>query len=239
MGCFVQGSKEDIKLQKSYIQLLRGLFKGIQISQFVLGAYMTGILPIKKYGTQSAMTDFKEFTMLAPDILAGYVGFAEEEVRDLCTKHGLDFDEAQKWYDGYRFSDIGHVYSPNSIIEAIVTGKFRNYWTQTETYESLKVYIDLNFDGLREAIVDMLCGKRCVIDTGTFQNDMTSLKGRDDVLTLLVHLGYLAYHEEKKEVFIPNEEVREEFLRAIKNGSRPELVRAIQTFCLTVEAISR
>jgi len=63
---------------------------------------------------------------------------------------------------------------------------------------------------------------------GSFQNDMTSMKSRDDVLTLLVHLGYLGYDADNKEVYIPNEEIREEFIRAIKNGRRQELVKAIQ-----------
>ena len=218
----------DEALQKSYIQLLRALFKGVQISQFLAGAYMTGILPIKKYGTQSALTDFREFSMLEPGLLAEYVGFTEKEVRDLCQTNYMDFAEANKWYNGYRFDKTGHVYSPNSIIEAMINKKFSNYWTQTETYESLKLYIDMDFDGLKTAIIDMLGGQKCRIDTGTFQNDMTSLQGKDDVLTLLVHLGYLAYDDDSKEVYIPNEEVRQEFVRAVKNGSRRELVKAVQ-----------
>ena len=218
----------DESLQKSYIQLLRALFKGVQISQFLAGAYMTGILPIKKYGTQSALTDFREFSMLEPGLLAEYVGFTEKEVRDLCQTNYMDFAEANKWYNGYRFDKTGHVYSPNSIIEAMINKKFSNYWTQTETYESLKLYIDMDFDGLKTAIIDMLGGQKCRIDTGTFQNDMTSLQGKDDVLTLLVHLGYLAYDDDSKEVYIPNEEVRQEFVRAVKNGSRRELVKAVQ-----------
>mgnify|MGYP004660701811 FL=1 len=218
----------DESLQKSYIQLLRALFKGVQISQFLAGAYMTGILPIKKYGTQSALTDFREFSMLEPGLLAEYVGFTEKEVRDLCQTNCMDFAEANKWYNGYRFDKTGHVYSPNSIIEAVINKKFSNYWTQTETYESLKLYIDMDFDGLKTAIIDMLGGQKCRIDTGTFQNDMTSLQGKDDVLTLLVHLGYLAYDDDSKEVYIPNEEVRQEFVRAVKNGSRRELVKAVQ-----------
>ena len=218
----------DEALQKSYIQLLRALFKGVQISQFLAGAYMTGILPIKKYGTQSALTDFREFSMLEPGLLAEYVGFTEKEARDLCQTNYMDFAEANKWYNGYRFDKTGHVYSPNSIIEAMINKKFSNYWIQTETYESLKLYIDMDFDGLKTAIIDMLGGQKCRIDTGTFQNDMTSLQGKDDVLTLLVHLGYLAYDDDCKEVYIPNEEVRQEFVRAVKNGSRKELVKAVQ-----------
>ena len=173
---------ENTELQKIYIQLLRALFKGIQVSRFLCGAYMTGILPIKKYGTQSALTDFTEFTMLEPGPLAPYVGFTEDEVKKLCTGHHMDYEEMRRWYDGYYFDEIGHVYNPNSVIKAVFCGKYSNYWTQTETYESLRIYIDLNFDGLKECLVDMLGGKRC----------------------------------------------REEFIRAIKNGRRQELVKAIQ-----------
>ena len=189
---------------------------------------MTGILPIKKYGTQSALTDFTEFTMLEPGPLAPYVGFTEDEVKKLCTGHHMDYEEMRRWYDGYYFDEIGHVYNPNSVIKAVFCGKYSNYWTQTETYESLRIYIDLNFDGLKECLVDMLGGKRCRVDIGSFQNDMTSMKSRDDVLTLLVHLGYLGYDADNKEVYIPNEEIREEFIHTIKNSKQQLLVKAIQ-----------
>ena len=106
--------------------------------------------------------------------------------------------------------------------------KFKSFWTNTETYEALQIYIDLNKDGLKEAVVEMLAGGKCRIDTGTFQNDMTSFKSKDDVLTLLVHLGYLAYDETTTSAFIPNEEVRGEFIRSVKNGRRPELVKMLQ-----------
>ena len=221
-------AKTDQRLQEEYIQLLRGLFKGIQVSRFLSGAYMTGILPIKKYGTQSALTDFYEYTMLEPGPLAEFVGFTEQEVKNLCKEQEIDFEQAKKWYDGYCFGQTGHIYNPNSVMKAIFNKRFSNYWTQTETYESLRVYIDLNFDGLKDMLVDLIGEKHCRIDTGSFQNDMTSLKNKDDVLTLLVHLGYLAYDIDRKEVYIPNEEIRQEFVRAIKNGKRQELVKAIE-----------
>lgn len=221
-------AKDNISVQKEYINLLRSLFKSNQTSQMIIGAYITGILPIKKYGTQSALTDFREYTMLKPGALAEFVGFTENEVRKLCMEYHLDFDNTRKWYDGYRFDQIGHVYCPNSIMELISTRTFDSYWTATETYESLRDYIDLNMDGLKDAIVDMLGGKRHRIDAGTFQNDMTSLSGKDDIFTLLVHLGYLAYDYAGKEVFIPNEEVRGEFVRAVREGRRPELAKAVK-----------
>ena len=221
-------AKHDAELQKEYIQLLRGLFKSSLTDKMIEGAYMTGILPIKKYGTQSAVTDFREYTMLKPKKLAKYVGFTEPEVVVLCQKYGMNFEKAKKWYDGYSFSRIKSVYSPNSVIEAMKNEEFGSYWTRTETYESLQVYIDLNQDGLKEAIVQMLGGARIRIDAETFQNDMTTMKRKDDVLTLLVHLGYLAYDADAKSVFIPNEEVRQEFVRAVTTGRHKEVARLIQ-----------
>lgn len=223
-------AKDNITVQKEYLNLLRSLFKSNQTSQMIIGAYITGILPFKKYGTQSALTDFREFTMLKPGPLAEFVGFTENEVQKLCRQYHLDFDETRKWYDGYRFESIGHVYCPNSIMELISTKVFDSYWTTTETYESLRDYIDLNMDGLKDAVVEMLGGKRCRIDTGTFQNDLTSLSSRDDIFTLLVHLGYLAYDFINREVFIPNEEVRGEFVRAVK-GSRRTAFNRIELQC--------
>lgn len=208
--------KTDIKAQKAYIELLRGLFKNDTAKEFLALGYLTGILPVKKYGTESALNNFDEFTMARPGQLAEYVGFTEEEVYELCREYPMDFEEMKRWYDGYSFRKAKHIYSPNSVVKAISYEEFGNYWTSTETYESLKMYINMNFDGLKDAIVGMLSGGRCKVDISTFENDMVSFGSRDDVLTVLIHLGYLAYDSEKREVYIPNEEVRSAFVGAIK-----------------------
>ena len=228
---------DETGIQEEYIQLLRGLFKSSgQTDQMIAGAYMTGILPIKKYGTQSAMTDFREYSMTQPEPLEQYVGFTEEEVRRLCRNSKLQFEDLQKWYDGYVLGNGTHIYSPQSVTDAMRIGRIGNYWTQSETYESLRIYIDLNEDGLKEAIVQMLGGASVKIDTATFQNDMTSIKSRDDVLTLLVHLGYLSYNIDKKSVSIPNEEIRQEFVRAVTAGRHTELAKLIKNSEQLLEA---
>ena len=209
-------AREETDLQKEYLQLLRGLFKSSQTDKMIEAAYMTGILPIKKYGTQSALTDFREYTMIRPQMLAKYVGFTEEEVRGLCDRYDVEFEEMKKWYDGYAFSKEKSVYSPNSVMQAVINEEFGDYWTETETYESLKHYIGLNEDGLKDAIIAMLGGGHCKINTRTFQNDLSNIKSKDDVLTLLIHLGYLAYDEKEKEVYIPNQEVADEFKNAVE-----------------------
>lgn len=211
-------AKEDIELQKEYLSLLRGLFKSSLTDKMIEAAYMTGILPIKKYGTQSALTDFREYSMLQPQKLAEYVGFTEKEVKYLCQNYNMDFEDMKKWYDGYSFSKLKSVYSPNSVIQAISNEEYGDYWTETETYESLKFYISLNEDGLKDAIIAMLCQERYKINARTFQNDMSNIKSKDDVLTLLVHLGYLAYDSDKKEVYIPNQEIAEEFKNVVESS---------------------
>jgi hypothetical protein len=232
-------AKNDTELQKEYIQLLRSLFKSGLTDKMIEGAYMTGILPIKKYGTQSALTDFIEYTMLSPKGLAQYVGFTEQEVSTLCKEYSMDFEQVKRWYDGYAFRKIQSVYNPNSVMKAMINGEFDSYWTQTETYESLKFYIEMDFDGLKESIVQMLGGAHCPIDTETFQNDITGINCRDDVLTLLVHLGYLVYDADECSVYIPNEEVRREFVRAVKHGKHKEVAKLIQTSDLLLKATLR
>ena len=225
--CLFREDKNNENLQKEYINLLRGLFKGTPSGAFLKLAYITGILPIKKYGTQSALNNFREHTMVSPRQMAEYVGFTETEVRSICKEHDMPFQEMQKWYDGYYFEKAGHVYSPNSVIEAVDSREFGNYWSGTETYESFMMYIAMDFDGLRQLIADMLGGQRCSIDVEFFQNDITSFNSADDVVTLLIHMGYMAYDSKTKKVFIPNDEVRSAFLRAIKNDGWKDVIRAI------------
>lgn len=232
-------AKDDTDLQKEYIQLLRGLFKSSLTDKMIEAAYMTGILPIKKYGTQSALTDFREYTMIQPKKLAKYVGFTEKEVKDLCRENDMDFEEARRWYDGYSFSKEHSIYSPNSVVQAISNEEWGDYWTETETYESLKYYIGMNEDGLRDAIISMLGGVRCKINTRTFQNDILNINSRDDVLTLLVHLGYLAYDSAQKEVYIPNQEVADEFKNAVEYSGWEGVSAALQASESLLEATIR
>ena len=210
-------------VQEEYIDFLRNLFKGIEPTKFIALAYMTGILPIKKYKTQSALNNFLEYTMINPGPLASYVGFTKEEVTLLCKKYNLDFTELKRWYDGYLLGGY-HVYNPCAVINLIFQGNFQSYWTQTGTYESILPLINMDFDGLRSAIIDMLAGESVEVIPYFFQNDMVSFRDKDDVLTLLIHLGYLAYNQKRSQAFIPNEEIRFEFAMATKVNKWSELI---------------
>ncbi len=222
--CVFRIAKDMHEVQEDYLDFLRDLFKD---RVYVKLAYMTGILPIKKYGTHSALNIFDEYTMTNPMQLGKYVGFTEQEVKELCDQYHMDYEDAKKWYNGYCFRDNIPIYNPKSIVDAMENQQYTSYWTSTETYEALQVYIDRNIDGLKEALTAIIGGESYKIDTGTFQNDMTTFKCKDDILTLLVHLGYLAYDDNTKAVSIPNEEIRLEFVRAIKNGVHSELADRI------------
>lgn len=221
--CVFRLAKEQKEIQKDYLDFLRGLFKG---NEYVDLAYMTGILPIKKYGEHSAINIFDEYSMLDSADLAEFFGFTEKEVLALCLEKEIDFSKLQQWYDGYILNGI-HIYNPKSVTDVIKRGNFKSYWTATETYEALKVYIDMNFDGLKESVTAMLGNCHYKIDSSTFQNDMTTLQSKDDVLTLLVHLGYLTYDETSEEVYIPNREIMQEFVRAVKVGGWDGLIQSL------------
>ena len=196
--------------------------------EYVGLVYMTGILPVKKYGSHSALNMFWEYSMTDPSFFEEYTGFTETEVQELCERFEMDFEETSNWYDGYKFQQYQHIYNPQSVVEAMHRHKFSSYWTSTETYEALKIYMDMDFDGLRQDIVQMLGGGRIVVNTLSFQNDMSNFKTKDDVLTLLIHLGYLGYDSKTKEAFIPNKEIIGEFENAMSVGGWQEVMHVLK-----------
>lgn len=221
--------REVPAVQKEYLEFLRSLFKNSGATDKIFAAvYMTGILPIKKDGSQSAISDFREFTMVKPRKFGPYVGFTSEEVQKLCSEHGADFSKMKQWYDGYEFTDVGSVYNPNSVMEAIRNGDFESYWTETSAATSLMEYISLDFDGLSKTIAELLGGIGVPVDTNGFANDLVTFRNRDDVLTLLIHLGYLAYDEDTQKVHIPNEEIRRDFAKTIRIVKRDETIRRVR-----------
>lgn len=223
--CVMRERQESEELQRQYLDFLRNLLKD---QPYVALAYMTGILPVKKYGQHSALNMFWEYSMTDQNVFEEYTGFTESEVKELCEQYGMDFAETGNWYDGYQFRKFKHVYNPRSVVAAMKCGDFSNYWTVTETYEALKVYMDMDYDGLRSDIVRMMGGERVRVNTFSFQNDMRTFRTKDDVLTLLIHLGYLGYDAVKKETFIPNKEIIGEFENAMSVGGWSEVMRILK-----------
>lgn len=224
----IREAKNDNETQKIYLNLLRSWFKNSSFTpRVVAGAYMTGILPIKKDGSQSAISDFKEFTILNPGPFAQYTGFTEEEVMALCQSVEMDFSFMKKWYDGYHFDKVGSVYNPYSVMEAVSTRECESHWQKTSAAESLVSYINMDWEGLQADIVKLMTGEELAVNVRTFMNDFESFHSKDDVITLLIHLGYLAYNKAEKTVHIPNEEVRQEFQDILKNPKRTKLAELV------------
>ena len=223
--CVMRERQSSEELQKQYLDFLRNLLKD---QPYVALAYMTGILPVKKYGVHSALNMFTEYSMTDQKALEEYTGFTETEVKELCVRYNMNFEETSRWYDGYMLKRFRHIYNPRSVVEAMLCRDFSNYWTATETYDALKIYMDMDFDGLRADIVQLLGGGRVVVNTRSFQNDMSNFRTKDDVLTLLIHIGYLGYDAREREAFIPNKEIIEEFENAMSAGGWSEVVRVFQ-----------
>ena len=217
--------KDDKASQKEYLDFLRNLLKD---QPYVSLVYMTGILPVKKYGEHSALNMFKEYSMTNQGALAEYTGFTEKEVEELCIRYGMSFEETKKWYDGYRVNGLS-IYNPKSVVTAMTSKVFDNYWTQTETYEALKVHIYRNENGLRDKIIQMIAGEKISVNTKKFQNDMYSFESSDDVITLLIHLGYLTYDFDTKTAWIPNKEVQEQFISSIEDRGFENVMEAIRS----------
>ena len=231
--CIFREYKEDKEAQEKYLDYLRLLFKEQPYVELV---YMTGILPIKKYGTHSALNMFDEISMVDPELLPEYMGFTEKEVEELCHQYNISYDEMKEWYDGYHLTDTISTFSPRSVVASITRKKFGNYWTSTETYEALKVYIDMNYDGLKDDIVKLLAGEHVAVQTTSFQNDMTTFDTKDDVLTLLIHLGYLGYNSSNQTCYIPNKEVIDSFVNSIRSSNWNETTKALLNSRALLEA---
>lgn len=223
--CIFRENRDNTEEQKIYLDFIRNLLKD---QSYVALAYMTGILPIKKYGSHSALNMFDEFSMTNPGPLASFTGFTEAEVKLLCHQYEMNFFEVQRWYDGYCFGGDTHIYSPRSVVSAMLTRSYDNFWNKTETFEALRNYIVMNYKGLKDTVVELLAGGTRPVNTNTFSNDMTNFQSADDVLTLLIHLGYLGYDFTSREVFIPNSEISTEFCNAVESAGWDVVVKSIE-----------
>lgn len=222
--CVFRIHKNDTEGQTAYLDYLKILLKD---RPYVALDYATGILPVKKYGQHSALNMYCEYSIIDAEPFAEYMGFTESEVQGLCRRFDMPFDEMKGWYNGYHVGDTS-IYNPQSVVNACLRKRFSNYWTKTETFEALKIYIQLDMDGLRNDIIRMIAGEQVSVNTNKFQNDMVTMNSADDVITLLIHLGYLTYDYEKNVAWIPDKEVRQEFINCIEDGGWEEVMNSLR-----------
>ena len=211
-----------------YVGWLRRMFKSADAVRVFAAVYMTGILPVKKYKTQSALNNFIEYSMVEPRRMSSYFGFTKNEVRALAEKYHADFDELEKWYDGYQLGDELSIFNPNSVIQALDAGRCRSFWASTAAYDTVSHYIQMNYEGLKDDVINMLAGGRSMVNPTKFQNDMSVIRSKDDVLTVLIHLGYLSYNWRENECYIPNREVAGEMVNAVEESNWSHVAQAIE-----------
>ena len=219
---------EKPALMKDYVSLLRNLFKGGNTDRVFAGVYMTGILPIKQYGTQSALNNFKPYTMMNPGPLAGYFGFTKDEVKTLCEKYDMPYAEMRRWYDGYKMGDIEHIFNPTSVMISLNMHQFDNYWSQTSSFKYLRSLINLNFEGVKEKIITLLQDEKATITALRYGDDGGKLESCDELFSLLVHYGYITFNVDTREIRFPNQEIRTELLNVVRTGNRLELIKLIE-----------
>ena len=230
--CIFRDSNNRGDNYKLYLDFLRDMLKN---QPYVSLAYMTGILPIKKYGEHSALNMFDEYSMTNQRELAEFTGFTEEEVKKLCKEYDMPYDKMKQWYDGYELKGM-QIYNPRSVVMSLLGHDFDSYWTKTETYEALKRYIQLDMYNLKDHITRLIAGEQVLVNPDKFQNDMTTLESADDVLTLLIHLGYLTYDFYSQKVSIPNQEVQKEFINCIEDGGWEPVMDTIRSSQELLEA---
>lgn len=202
--------EEDSPDRAIYIDFLRGLFKNSDAKDYIRLAYLTGILPIIRAKGQSAVNNFHEYTMVKAKDFAPYIGFTEGETRSLCEKYQVDFQKVKEWYNGYSLNGTA-IYNPLSVVEAVANNDFDQHWTETGTYSDIRELINMNMDGVLDSILLMLSGEKIPLNTHGCKNDMHTFANKDQVITTLVHLGYIAYDSQTQEAYIPNKEVQKVF----------------------------
>ena len=224
---FLNENKQDVVPRTGGSSVTRGV-EPVEGGVILDGSDMTGILSIKKYQTQSALNNFQEYSMVDPGDLASFFGFTKAEVKVLAERHGMDYDELEKWYDGYQIGDELSMFNPNSVMQALRRKWCGSYWAKTGAFDSVSDYISMNFDGLKDDIVAMLAGESRPVDPTGFQNDLAIINNKDDALTVLIHLGYLSYDRREQECRIPNREVAGELVNAVRAVQWKNVFDAIQ-----------
>ena len=226
----------DEALQKKFIKLLKNLFKADGGQDCFALAYLTGILPIKKYNSQSALNGFDEYNMLSPGDYAPYFGFTEDEIAKIVESPNckVSHQDLKEWYEGYKIKGVD-IYNPNSVCKAVTRNECISYWSKTSSNEEVVRLINMDFDGIKKDIMNLIEGARVQFDCGNFQNDMVTIEEKDDVFSLLVCLGYLGCSdlaegedEDLKLAYVPNKEIKRALMGIIRKQEWYERMETIK-----------
>lgn len=203
------------KVLQEYLDFLQGLFKSNSVRPAIALAYITGILPVVRDRVQSKLNNFTEYTMVTAGRFAGLIGFTIDEVKSLCQQYDMSFEECERWYEGYKINGV-RIFNSRSVVAAMQNHRFESYWSRTGSFEVISEYINLNLDGTKDDVVKMLGGGKVEVEVSSFLNTLDSFRSKDNVFTYLIHIGYLAYDQDTESCYIPNGEIRGEWIHALK-----------------------
>lgn len=215
--CIIRNHSDRPDLVHGYLQLLHSIFKSRESKNFLALGYITGILPIKKIQDESALNNFREYTMIDSKELTSYFGFTQTEVEELSSEYNMSLDSVKEWYNGYIISGE-RMYNPNSVYQAMLNHNLEPYWKNTSSFTWINKFIAMNFEGLREDILAMLNGEEINVDVSSFKNDLSEIGTKDEVFTALIHLGYLGYRSDRGTAFIPNYEIKSAFKTVLSDS---------------------
>ena len=202
--------------QNEFLEFLRNLLKD---QPYVALAYMTGVLPIKKHSSTSALNMFEEYTFLKDRIFDEYFGFTEAETQKLCEKNKkIDFKELQNWYNGYLTPNGIKIYNPRSVSIALNRGYCESYWTSTGAMDEVEQYLKYNTLEVREDVIEMVAGNEIDITIDEeFRAGQKEPKTKEEIYSAMIILGFLSYYDGYLK--IPNKELMKEFEKALKDKS--------------------
>ncbi len=209
---------------KSYLDFLSSMFKGSATQGTIALAYLTGILPIVREQIESKLNNFSEYTFLRPKQFSEFMGFTEDETKQLCERYDMSFEECKYWYDGYKFKDGTSVLSPMSVSEAMKSHEYDDYWCQTSSFMPVVDAIKCSQLDLSNLVLRLVRGQHVEVDVKSFLNTVTDFHSQDDVLTYCIQLGYLAYDYEEEKCYIPNAEVRNRWIYVAENIEETHVV---------------
>lgn len=224
--CVIRNYADDEEMVHSYMRFLHALFKSKESKEFLALGYITGILPIIKIKDESALNNFKEYTMVSSKNLTRFYGFTEDEVRELCDKYNMEFEAVKNWYNGYLIDGI-HMYNPNSVYNCMMDGSLESYWKNTSAFSTINTFIEMNYEGLKDDIISILAGESVEVNVNFFKNDLSVIASKDDCLTALIHLGYLGYDAENEMAYMPNYEIATAFDSALQTGAWEDVAKAV------------
>ena len=212
-------SKEE---RNNFLYFLKDLLKD---RPYVELCYMTGVIPIAKYSTGSALNMFKEYTFLNDNIYYKYFGFTTEEVENICKKQDkVTFQELKEWYDGYKIQNID-IYNPRSVICALSDGICQSYWTNTGPMDEIMYFINNNVTDVKKDIITMISGEPVYVQLEGYGTENLSLETRDEILSAMTVYGLLSYHDETLE--IPNKELLLKFSRSLRDKNLQEISKLL------------